>query len=47
MNTENLGEYIAKSIFCGLSVGMFFHVVVWFMTRGVVWFGEIFDRGRV
>ncbi len=47
MNTESMGDFIAASVLCGINIGILFHFFAWFMTRGVVWFAEIFEKGRL
>ncbi len=40
-----MGMYIAETILTGFLVGALFHVMVWVLTRGIVWVGEFIERG--
>ena len=40
-----MGMYVAETVLTGFLVGCLFHVLVWTITRGIVWVGEFIERG--
>ncbi len=39
-----MGMYIAETILTGFLVGALFHVLVWTITRGIVWVGALLEE---
>ncbi len=42
-----MSTYIAETILTGFLVGALFHVLVWVLTRGIVWVGALLEDRNI